>query len=250
MSIFKKYAEYYDLLYADKNYEQEACYVDALIKKHTILGNGILEFGCGTGKHAQLLADKGYDVHGVDMSSEMVACAQQRAANKKLTFSCADIRSVDLGKKFDTVISLFHVISYQVSNEDLDAVFARASEHLAPRGVFIFDAWYGPAVLTEKPSVRVKRVENEQIRVTRIAEPVLHAEHNCVDVNFTVFFETKKTGVIEMATEQHVMRYLFVPEVIQLCKRHGFELVVHEEWVTGIPLSCSTWGACFVCRKL
>lgn len=250
MSIFKKYAHYYDLLYADKNYEQEACYIDTLIRQNKTICSNILEFGCGTGKHAQSLVTKGYEVHGVDISPEMVACAQKQFAHEKLTYSCADIRSVNLNKKFDAIISLFHVMSYQVSNNDLNAVFARASEHLEKTGLFIFDAWYGPAVLTEKPSVRIKRAENDSIRVTRVAEPSLDTEKNRVDVHFTVFFETKKTEGIEKFTEQHAMRYLFVPEIAQLCERHGFEIALHEEWVTGKPLDSSTWGACFVCRKL
>lgn len=249
MSTFEKYARYYDLLYADKNYGQEVAYVDELIKAHRATTSSILEFGCGTGKHARLLVDCGYAVHGIDLSFDMITCAQQWTTHENLTFICSDMRSVNLGKTFDVVISLFHVMSYQATNEDLDSVFARANEHLASGGLFIFDAWYGPSVLTERPAVRVKRVENDAIRVVRVAEPVLHTERSCVEVNFTVFFVSKKTGVIETFTEQHVMRYLFVPEIETLCKKHGFELVLHEEWLTRAPLSCSTWGACFVLRK-
>lgn len=250
MNVFQKYAQYYDLLYSDKNYEQEAAYVDELIRRYNSSAFSILDFGCGTGKHAILFADKGYCVHGVDMSVDMIACAQQRSAKNNIAFTCADICNVTLNKNFDVVISLFHVMSYQIINEDLDAVFARASEHLTSGGLFIFDVWYGPAVLTEKPSVRVKRVENDQIKVVRIAEPVLYAERNSVDVNFTVFFETKGTEKIETFSERHIMRYLFVPEVIALCRCHNFELVLSEEFVTKKPLNCSTWGACFVGRKL
>jgi SAM-dependent methyltransferase len=249
MIAFQKYAQYYDLLYADKNYDQEAVYVDALIQQHKPRASIIVDFGCGTGRHAVLLANKGYNVHGVDLSSNMIDLALQRARQEHVSFGCADIRTVDLGRTFDVVISLFHVMSYQVSNEDMSAVFARAYEHLLPGGVFIFDAWYGPAVLTERPSVRVKRMEHEDLKVVRIAEPLLQPERNCVDVTFTVFFETKKTGLIETFTEKHVMRYLFVPEIEQLCMQHGFELMMHEEWLTAKPLSCSTWGACFVCKK-
>lgn len=249
MNIFQKYAQYYDLLYSDKNYKQEAAYIDALIKKNTSSMHSILEFGCGTGKHARLLAGSGYMVHGVDVSPDMIVCARQQETHDNLTFSCADIRLVDVGKTFDAVISLFHVMSYQVTNDDLDAVFLRASKHLVAGGLFIFDAWYGPAVLTEKPCVRVKRVENEQIKVVRIAEPALHNEMNCVDVFFTIFFESKRTGVIETFNERHTMRYLFVPEIVQLCERNSFELVKSEEFLTKRPLDCSTWGASFVCRK-
>ena len=49
-----------------------------------------------------------------------------------------------------------------------------AAKHLKPNGVFIFDFWYGPGVLTDPPVVRLKRLENEEIEVLRIAEPVMH----------------------------------------------------------------------------
>ena len=68
-----------------------------------------------------------------------------------LTFTTGDIRDIRLNQRFDVVIALFHVISYQTTNDDVTAAFQTARQHLNPGGIFIFDVWYGPAVLTERP---------------------------------------------------------------------------------------------------
>lgn len=76
------------------------------------------------------------------------------------------------------MIALFHVISYQTTNEDVTAAFETARHYLNPGGVFIFDVWYGPTVLTERPSVRIKSMADDQTEIIRLAEPVLHPNEN------------------------------------------------------------------------
>jgi len=128
-SIFSEYARYYDLLYIDKDYTGEVDYVHRLIQRWRPGAKSVLEFGSGTGRHASLLADAGYLVQGIERSSEMLASADRRAKERLAcepawfapTFSLGDIRTARVPRTFDAVISLFHVISYQVSNDDLMA---------------------------------------------------------------------------------------------------------------------------------
>lgn len=251
---FKRYARYYDLLYHDKNYEQESNYIVSLIQQNALHAQTILELGCGTGRHACLLAQKNYSVHGVDISSDMVDQARCRALEfpeirDNVTFSSDDLRTLALGKTFDIAISLFHVMSYQVTNKDLFAAFTAASRHLEPGGIFIFDCWYGPAVLTQVPAVRIKRCENENFSITRIAEPILQPNDNCVDVVFTIFGQDKKTEAIEPFQEKHTMRYLFMPEILLFLEQSGLTLISSHEWLTGAQPGTSTWGVCFIGKK-
>ncbi len=169
MKNFGEYAHYYDLLYRDKDYEKEANFVHGLIHKYSPNARTILELGCGTGRHAELLASKGYDVLGIDRSREMLEAANKRlirlekTAAARLSFDQGDVRTYRTDKSFDAVISLFHVMSYQTTNKDLQDVFETAKVHLNRGGLFIFDCWYGPAVLTDRPAVRVKRLEDDAI---------------------------------------------------------------------------------------
>ena len=99
-----------------------------------------------------------------------------------LTFASGDVLTVRTGATYDAVISLFHVISYHTINADLEAAFETAASQLTPGGLFLFDFWYGPAVLTQKPEVRVKHLEDEKIEMIRIAEPEMFPNENRVDV--------------------------------------------------------------------
>jgi SAM-dependent methyltransferase len=248
MAIFGNYSRYYDLLYRDKDYIGEAKFIHQLIQNHAPQAKSILELGCGTGNHAMLLAKEGYSVHGIDLSEEMLQQARDRLSQfypdlaSKIKISQGDIRQTRLNQKFDVVLSLFHVISYQTTNEDLLAAFNTVKEHLKSGGVFIFDLWYGPAVLTEHPTVRVKRLENEEILVTRIAEPVIHPNKNLVDVNYQVFIQNKNTDAIEEFQETHRMRYLFQPEINLLLNEIGLKLVSSGEWMTDSESGLNTWG--------
>ena len=124
-SVFADYARYYDLLYRDKNYAAEAEYVEGLIRKFHPSARSILDLGSGTGIHASPLAEKGFTVHGIERSPEMHARSQALAENRvaghdRLTFTTGDIRDIRLNKRFDAVIALFHVISYQTTNDGCD----------------------------------------------------------------------------------------------------------------------------------
>jgi len=245
--VFDTYARYYDLLYQDKDYVAEVTYVTSLITKHNSQANKILELGCGTGAHAEYLARMGYIVHGVDMSEEMLVRAEARKATlpsevaARLTFSLGDARSIRTQQTFDVVISLFHVMSYQSTNTDLSAVYETAAVHLSTGGLFLFDFWYGPAVLLQKPEVRVRRMEDDEIKVTRIAEPIIHVNTNVVDVNYTIFIEVKQTGEVEEVNETHRMRYLFLPELISYgCG--GFNEISSNAWMTDDALNVDNWS--------
>lgn len=252
--VFDTYARYYDLLYRDKDYAGEAEYVAAQIRKQVPKAKRILELGCGTGAHAEHLARMGYTVHGVDMSEAMLARAEARKAAlppdvaARLSFGHVDVRTVRTGETYDAVISLFHVMSYQTTNEDLQAAFATAKAHLNSNGLFLFDCWYGPAVLTQRPEVRVKRLEDEEIKVTRIAEPEMHVNENVVDVNYTVFIEEKVTGQVEQIKETHRMRYLFLPEISRLLDTRELVMLEAREWLTDKPPGENSWGVLAITR--
>jgi SAM-dependent methyltransferase len=257
-ALFSEYARYYDLLYRDKDYGAEANYVNRLIQQWSPGAKTVLELGAGTGKHASLLADLGYVVHGIERSEEMLADAVRRVEVKKkldpswvsASFSLGDIRSARVSRSFQSVISLFHVMSYQVTNDDLLAAFKTAREHLATGGAFIFDVWYGPTVLTDRPVVRVKRMADAQIDVTRLAEPVMRPNENVVEVNYHVFIRNKSSGVVSETKEKHLMRYLFKPEIEAFAVASGFVLQHCEEWMSAKTLGFDTWGACFVLRAV
>ena len=216
--VFNAYSRYYDLLYRDKDYIGETDYIQRLLSSHGIARGDLLEFGSGTGKHGFLLADRGYRVHGIERSAEMLAQAQ---VHRRFTSQQGDICTIQMGRSYDAVLSLFHVVGYQTSNERVRAVFSRAAEHLRPGGLFVFDFWYSPAVYTTTPSVRVKRMSDQKIEITRIAEPELFPNENRIDVNYTIYSRSVGSGEIQTLQEKHSMRHFSLPEIDLLSQMCG-----------------------------
>lgn len=244
------YARYYDLLYSDKDYMGEVEYVDSLIKANSNNAITLLDMGCGTGKHAELFCGRDYEVHGIDLSEDMlrIANTRRRGKEERLRFDHSSIQGLSLNKKFDVAISLFHVMSYQNSNDELIKAFEVAKSHLNEDGIFIFDFWYGPAVLTDRPATRIKRLENESIKVTRLAEPKLHVQKNIVDVSYDVFIEDKISKEIVEKKELHRMRYFFDTELEMICEQVGFSVAEKYEWMSDKNPDFKSWNVVWVVK--
>ncbi|MDW8288418.1 MAG: class I SAM-dependent methyltransferase, partial [Flammeovirgaceae bacterium] len=145
MKIFDIYSEYYDLLYKDKDYQKESEYIHQLIQQYHPSAQTLLNLGCGTGRHDYELAKVGYKITGIDLSDKMINKAIENTPHHlkdKVKFFQGDARNSNLNEKFDVVLALFHVMSYQTTNEDISAFFNTAKNHLKPEGIFIFDCWY------------------------------------------------------------------------------------------------------------
>ena len=253
MDVFNYYARYYDLLNKDKNYQAEVDYVISLIEYHAPQARRILELGCGTGIHAKLFAEAGYQVSGIDFSEKMLNVAIKRRETlstdlqRKLNFTQADVRTYRSSETFDIVLSLFHVFSYQTSNSDLKDAFQTASKSLEDGGVLIFDYWYGPAVLTQRPETRVKRLNEEEFMILRTAESFIDDVSNTVEVNYEILVNNH--GSYDTFSESHKIRYLFIPEIELLAEMFNFEVVTHLCWLGKLPPSTDTWSGVTVLRK-
>ena len=255
MNAFSQYANYYDDLYQDKDYHAEAAFVEQLILRHAPGTRSILDFGCGTARHAIEFAQRGYSVDEIDISPQMVTLAQARLhslpeeTRNRSKITEGDVSHYVSANKYDVVTALFHVACYQTDNRALKGLFQSARSALHDDGVFLFDFWYGPAVLSEKPSTRVKRLNKEGKHIVRLAEPVLHVDRNVVEVTYTLIDVDGPTGRTCELSEVHEMRYLFLPEIGLLADSVGLDLVETGQWMTGHPLSVNSWLAYGIARK-
>ena len=256
MKAFSNYAQYYDLLNQQKDYLQEVDYIISLINKFAPKSKYILELGCGTGSHAIHLADKGFQITGIDQSQDMINIAKERiktlpkSISNLIIFNIGDIRNYSINESYDIVLSLFHVISYQVTNRDLSQSFNTVSKHLKPGGIFIFDCWYGPAVISEKPYKRNKKFEDNEIIINRKAIPLIHPAKNQVEVNFDIKITDKQTRKSKYVKEVHKMRYMFNPEIELLLKLNDLKLLRTEEWLTGNDPDFDSWYVTFICERI
>jgi len=247
--VFDNYAKYYNLLYRDKDYNGETEHIDSLIKQFSKLPvETILDIGCGTGIHAYYMNLQGYKTTGIDRSQEMITQALAKEIPNS-DFLRDDAVNFSLNRKFDAITSLFHVFSYQAETANAIRMIRNVSSHLNEKGLFIFDFWYGPAVLSEKPTVRVKRLQDDEVKVTRVAEPVLKVNENIVEVHFEMAIFNKEDHQTSFVREVHPMRFFFKPEIEMYLEMAGLELLYFNEWMTGALPSEQTWGVCCVASK-
>ena len=253
-TVFQRYAEIYDAIYENKEYASESAYVSEILGG--LQGKKLLDVGCGTGRYSEIFATEADYVHGIDMSQEMVDIANLRKSrlrnglDKKIYYEVGDARTFTSDKKFDIVCSMFHVINYQTTNEQLDMFFETSFNALNPEGLLIFDFWYGPGVLSEKPAPRTVEVKTESLEIVRNATPNLRINENCVDVTYDV--KVKYLDSSEEATnfsETHSMRYLFTPE-LDFFSRDKFSIENVYAWRTRTDPSERDWSAVCVMRRL
>jgi SAM-dependent methyltransferase len=131
---YAAYARFYDATQGDR--AEHATYVRSLLTKHHPRAKTVLELACGTGSILKQLQPK-YDVTGVDLSEEMLAIARKKVPDVRVVR--ADMRTVDLGERFDAVLCVYDSINHLTQFRDWEAVFRRAREHLNDRGLFLFD---------------------------------------------------------------------------------------------------------------
>ena len=214
---FNRYAEYYNLIYDRKNYSKEADFIDKIIRKNNPTSKTLCDLGCGTGKYSICLENKGYSVLGIDLSEEMIRIAKNYE-HKNLIFLEGNIINFSLKRSFDVIVAMFDVVSYINSNDDFLKMLSSVRGHLNEEGIFIFDFWYGPGVLTNLPEIRYKEFKNDNILIKRISRPKVEYSSNIVDVEFDLFVFDKKNKFIEHINEIHKMRYFFKVELEYLIK--------------------------------
>jgi 2-polyprenyl-3-methyl-5-hydroxy-6-metoxy-1,4-benzoquinol methylase len=107
----------------------------------------ILELCCGSGRLTIPLAKDGHNIAGVDNSKSMLEQAKTKAQHEKLEihFIEADVRTLDLTKKYDLVFIPFNSIHHLYQNQDLFDTLNVVKKHLKDDGIFIFDC-YNPNI--------------------------------------------------------------------------------------------------------
>lgn len=125
--------EAYDAAFAERaaagdDVHGEATFVEALGPR------SVLDAGCGTGRVAIELARRGIDVVGVDLDPVMLAAARRKAP--QLDWVEGDLATVELGRRFDTVVAAGNVMIFLTPGTEA-AVVANLARHLGPGGLLV-----------------------------------------------------------------------------------------------------------------
>jgi SAM-dependent methyltransferase len=245
------YAQVYDAIYREKDYHTEVALIEDIFARNGLVGSKeILDLGCGTGNHTFLLAGHGHSIVGVDRSRYMLAQARKKLGGSSpvIDFFESDIRELDLGKRFDAVLMMFSVLSYQLDDADLMAALAIVRSHLKMGGLFVFDVWNGPAVLAQKPSERWLEAIHGLASVTRRSLGTLNASKHVCRVRFELQHVAPNTQVQKWA-EEHVLRYYFFEELYSALRKNDLNLLDFRSFPDNqAPADERAWNAIGVAR--
>ena len=140
--MYRDLATYYDRIYSWKDYRGETARVVALARRYgRTRGRRWLDVACGTGRHLEFLRSR-YDATGIDLSRAMLRAARRRVPGVRLVVG--DMRTFDLGERFDVVSCLFSAIGYLRTDGDLSRTFRNFARHLLPGGVVVISPWLTP----------------------------------------------------------------------------------------------------------
>ena len=141
MDAYHNLALSYDRLTNDVDYPATVAFYFELLKREKLEPRTAVDLACGTGSVTLLLAEKGLQVTGVDMSEEMLCVAAQKAENteNRPMFVCQKLQQLHLPKGVDLAVCALDSMDYITNPADCREAIRRVYKALNPGGCFIFD---------------------------------------------------------------------------------------------------------------
>ena len=141
MDAYHNLAASYDRLTNDVDYEATVAFYEEILKREGLRPRTVVDMACGTGSVSEILARKGYEVTGVDLSEEMLTEAMMKTMDMENhpMFSCQNLRDLRLPKAVDIAVCALDSLDYITDPADCEAAIRRAYRVLNPGGIFIFD---------------------------------------------------------------------------------------------------------------
>lgn len=247
MESYGKFAQVYDLFMDNVDYEAWADYLEECLKSEGI-GNGLVaELGCGTGTMTGLLAQKGYDMIGVDNSEEMLAEAAEKKmeSGQDILYLLQDMREFELYGTVQAVISVCDSLNYITDREELKQVFCLVNNYLDPGGIFLFDVntvhkyrdVLGDATIAENREEGSFIWENSYDPDTGL------------NIYELALFLPREDGLYEKCEELHCQRGYDEDEVRKLLSEAGMEVLGVYDAYTKNPASAESERLFFIARE-
>ena len=139
--MYQAFAELYDELMDDVDYESWADYYTRLLSIYGVRNGKICECACGTGGLTIPLYRRGFQMTGVDISREMLweAAQKSRKLGIAMPFVQQDMKALNLHRPMDAVLATCDGVNYLLTEEDLLCFFRAAHRAVKPGGALIFD---------------------------------------------------------------------------------------------------------------
>ena len=143
ISFFEAQPELYEKTFGYRDFKTQVKFLDKIFKD--CKSRKILDIASGHSPQGRLLAKKGYNVSGIDLSEPLLRLGRKRAKNEKanVKFYKKDMANFKLGK-FDAAFIMFNSILHLNSKEKLNSHFKSVNRNLRKGGIYIIDVSQSP----------------------------------------------------------------------------------------------------------
>ena len=141
MGAYEALAASYDRLTNDVDYEATVEFYQQILDREGLKPRTAVDLACGTGSVTAILARKGLEVLGVDLSEEMLTQAVQKVQDMEHPprFICQPLQELQLARGVDLAVCALDSLDYILNPTDCAQAIRRAYKALNPGGIFIFD---------------------------------------------------------------------------------------------------------------
>jgi SAM-dependent methyltransferase len=216
-ALYGDLAEYYDRIYARKDYAAEAKRLRTIARRYLRRpGRSLLDVACGTGQH---LAEfrKYFDVAGVDLSPEMLRVAR-RKLGPEVPLDRGDMRSFALGRQFDVVVCLFSAIGYLTTRRDRDRALRRFFEHVSPGGVLLVEGWIRPS-RWRRSGIHLQTYDGADAKIARVTLSSRTGAITRLEMHYLI---AEPGRPVRHLAERHVNALVDSEEMLGSFRRAGF----------------------------
>jgi ubiquinone/menaquinone biosynthesis C-methylase UbiE len=227
--------KYYDDIYSSmgKDYVAEADRLHLFVEKYkSSPGNSLLDVACGTGTHAGLLS-RYYSVEGTDLNPDMLKVARKK--HPEIRFTRGDMRTFELGRRFDVVTCLFSAIGYMKTKADLGKAIRNMKRHLCDGGVLLVEPWFSPEQW-HVGRVSVNQVDKPEMKIVRMNRAGIRGRISLLEFQYLI--GTAKG--IEHIEEHHEFGLFTHDEYMDAFRRAGLNVIHDSEGVDGRGLYIAT----------
>lgn len=246
MEAYTDFALVYDTLMDNTPYEEWCERVMAILKGHGIKNDLVLDLGCGTGTLTELLAKKGYDMIGVDLSYEMLARAMEKREQSGLPilYLQQDMREFELYGTVKAVVSVCDSLNYLLEDEDVIETFKLVNNYLDPEGLFIFDF---NTVYKYRDVIGDTTIAENREDCSFIWENFYH-EEDCIN-EYEVTFFIKEGEYFRRFEETHYQRGYTVEEMKDFLVQAGMDFVSMKDADTWDEITEESERICFIAKE-
>ncbi len=142
MASYEFLAGSYDALTTDVGYPRWADYIEGHFARLRRPVRTVLDLCCGTGSLTYELSLRGYELTGVDLSSDMLSVAEEKCRDlpNRPRFFCQSMERLRLPERVDACVCCLDSVNYVLKPRKLQMAFERVYDVLEPGGLFLFDA--------------------------------------------------------------------------------------------------------------